>query len=169
MATSAPPAVFQRLGVTSSHNRSGTWPPLGNSNVYRGQDPPLHLIGQGARLSCRYGSDIGESGLEAWQPSWGPAPLHVRRRSCLESRGLVGPITRGGRGFSLLGLPGSRDYHLPLPQLQLSIRPLFYFLYCSSDRTLPRQVPSIPGMVESDWRAALARGRRNDGSTGIWA
>ena len=52
------------------------------------------------------------------------------------SCGLADPITQGGRGFSLQGLPGSRDQHFLLPLLQVSTGPTFNFLLsCSKDKS----------------------------------
>lgn len=160
MAASAPPAGTQRLGVTLVRKRSGTPPPLDNLNAYQGEAPPRGPIGCGARLSRRCGSDIRESGLEAWQPSWGPGPLHVRRRERLGH--VVRPALWRARGEA----SASRDFRAPETAASLRLRsrcapePQFSLSSPAAkvDRTPLRAVASVRGAVEAGGAASATGG-----------
>lgn len=64
------------------------------------------------------------------------------------SCGLARPIRQRGRGFSLQGLPGSRDYHFRRSLLQVSPGPTFNFvLSCTNDKSDPN--PECAEIMES--------------------
>lgn len=155
--------------MTLVRKRSGTPPPLDNLNAYQGEAPPRGPIGCMARLSRRYGSDIRESGLEAWQPSWGPAPLHVRRREGL------GHVVRLALWRARGEASTSKDFRAPETAASLRLRsgcapePQFSLSSPAAkvDRTPLRAVASVRGTVEAGGAAAARDGEREPPSSSL--